>query len=466
LATQGKEAIFFHMNGVAKMIGRGTAWASVGALGVKVAGLLATFVTLHQLTVYEYGLTELAISIIPLLSIFVLPGITTVVQAEMSLAKAKKDGPKERALFEQYFLVQLALSIIPWALVFFGAELIARWYNEGIADLFRIVSFSFLISPFRAVMTLLFRVNLRFKTIASYGVCEELLKFFLLMTCYFVFDLRAMSVIIAYVLNELLAILIFMRPFLKEYIPLRHNSKVVGQYPFYVLMSTHGKWGIATNYLNNFANNIRLWIIKAFLGADAVGLFALASSLFSHTLSLLQLNSVITPILPQYAHEPVRFNRLVEKSIKYQLIGYTLSGVVTSIAFPILITYLFPKFLPALPLFFIIVFTVIPAALSGVLTAVFTALQAQRELFFATLIKTFFIVLLAPPLIKIFGVYGIAIEFFLTTLLFTMERYRVLRKRLQSFDINLRDMFAVDQDDRIIIGALRSYAQKYIKIGS
>jgi O-antigen/teichoic acid export membrane protein len=449
---------------VIQTIGKGTAWTSLGTWGVKLTGLLATFITLHQLTVYEYGLTELAISIIPLLSIFVLPGITTVVQAEIGIAKGRMDYAKARALFDEYFFVQFVISVIPWALVFFGASAISSFYNEGIADLFRIVSFAFLISPFRTMATLLFRINLRFGTVAAYGVSEELLKFFLLLLCYFVFDLRAQSVLIAYVLNEFLTLLFFSPKFFKEYLPMRQHSKSATDRPFYALMASHGKWGIATNYLNNFANNIRLWIIKAFLGADAVGLFALASSLFAHTLSLLQLNSVITPILPQYAHQPARFNRLVDKSIKYQFLGYTLSGILTAIGFPLLIHYFFPKFLPALPLFSIMVFTVVPAAVSGVLTAVFTALQAQRELFFATLVKTFIIALIAPPLIIFFGVHGVAIEFFLTTLLFTLERYRVLRKRMPSFKIRARDMFSLDQDDRIIIQALRSYARKYIGV--
>lgn len=464
MAKSGQENIFTNMNAVVKTIGRGTVWTSVGTWGVKLAGLLATFVTLHQLTVYEYGLTELAVSILPLLSIFVLPGTTTVVQAEMSVAKAKKDGTKERALFEEYFLVQCVLALIPWALVFFGAEFISRWYNEGIADLFRIVSIAFLISPFRTVVKLIFQVNLRFGTVASYGVCEELLKFALLLLCFFVFDLRAKSVIIAYIGSMVLTGIIFAPAFLKEYRPLRAYAKIPGTHPFYRLIRSHGKWGIATNYLNNFANNIRLWIIKAFLGADAVGLFALASSLFSHTLSLLQLNSVITPILPRYVHEPERFNRLVDKSIKYQFIGYTISGIATAVIFPILIEHVFPKFLPALPLFFVMVFTVIPAALSGVLTAVFTAIQAQRELFFATLVKTIVIAVSAPVLIIFFGLYGIAIEFFLTTLFFTMDRYRVLRKKKPTFKVRAKDMLSLDQDDHVIIGALRSYARKYIGV--
>jgi len=450
------------MSSMINTIGRGTAWTTAGTLGVKLAGLLATFITLHTLTVYEYGLTELAVSIIPLLSIFVLPGISAVVQAEMSLAKASGDGGRERALFEEYFWVQLLLSLIPWAGVFFGASLISSLYNEGIANMFRIVSFAFLLSPFRAATMLLFRTNLRFKVLAAYGVSEELFKFCVLLLCYFVFDLRAVSVIIAYILSVLLTLVLFSFQGLKEYRGLLLHPRMSGHHPFIRLMREHGKWGMATNYLNNFSNNIRLWIIKAFLGADAVGLFSLASSLFSHAASLIQINGVIAPILPRYVRDGGRLARLVSKSMKYQLAGFLVSAVGTSIAFPILIMNFFPQFAPALPLFFIIIFTMVPSSISSILTVTFTALQAQRELFFATLIKTLSIVLVAPPLIMAFGVYGIAIEFFVTAVIFTLERYRVMGRLIPGFQITPNAFMHMDEDDRLILSKGREMMKRFI----
>ncbi len=431
-------------------IGKGTIVTSVGAILVKVVGIGATFLTLHRLTVYEYGLTELAISVIPLLSIFLLPGLANVVIAEMGIAKGEGKIGKAKALFNDFFRHQLFFAVFGWATVFLGAGIIAHLYNQNIADLFRIASFSFLLGPFRTNFLAALRVDLKFSTISAFGIVEECVKIAVLSYSFFVLGLSMEGVLYAYVLNEVITLTLFSPVFFSVYRSWGKADTDI-RWPFRVLFAQHGKWGMITNYLNNFATNIRIWIIKFFFGAEAVGLYSLAVGLYSHVTSLFQLGTVITPILPQYVNDPVRFDRLVTKGIKYQIIGYFVSAIFAGVGFPILAQYLFPQFLPALPLFYLLLLAILPNSIAVILTPMFGALRAQKSLFFSTASKAVSIVFFVPLCLSVFGLFGASIEFFITMTIFTYERYRSLKKKLPWFRIRMKDLFTSDQDDAMIV---------------
>jgi len=69
-----------------------------------------------------------------------------------------------------------------------------------------------------------------------------------------------------------------------------------------------------------------------------------------------------------------------------------------------------------------------------------------------------------PAFTYFFGTAGIIYEFVLTSALFTLERYRVLRKLLPDFHPSLKDFFSLDDMDRYFIKEIKKFILLKAKI--
>ena len=66
-------------------IGEGLFFFISNALLLKAIGLISIFLILRQLTVYEYGVSELVFSVVALMNLFLLPGIGDLLLAEIGI---------------------------------------------------------------------------------------------------------------------------------------------------------------------------------------------------------------------------------------------------------------------------------------------------------------------------------------------------------------------------------------------
>jgi len=440
---------------ILRTIGEGTLWTSGSTVLLKVIGLATIFLILHRLSVYEYGLVQLVLSILPLFSIFLLPGMSSVVVADMGVARGEGDRGEMRAIFSNYFLLQVLLAICAWAIVFFGADIIANYYKGQVSGLLKIISFSFLVSPFRGSIQIVLRVYLKFFQQSLYTVVEEFLKLFFIALFFFVFHISVPGVLLAAVLAEVSTVLVMTASFLGAYRDFS-RAPILEKKPFWSLLYFHGKWGLFTSYLNSFGQNMRLWIVKFMLGTEAVGLFSVASGLLSHTASLIPISGILAPIIPQYVDQKERFYRLIVKGVKYQMISSIVVGIAAFSVFPLIIVLLFPNYAQSMPLFQKMIFAIIPMSF-GTITSAFFALKAQKNLFYATLYRTVLIVIFSPLFIFLFGLPGVAYELILTLSLFALERIIVLRKLLPGIKIGVRSVFLVDDEDRILLQRIQNF---------
>lgn len=442
---------------LSRVVGEGTVWASGSTLLLKVVGLGYAVIVLSNLSVYEYGVTELVLSIPPLLSILSLPGLESVLMADMGVEKGKGNVSKMRYLLESYMSMRIVTGILAWALLFFSAPLIQEYYNENIATLVRIVSFSFLFGPFRTLAQTLFRVSLQFREMALYAAAEEIGKFIIVAICLLWLDMSILAVGLAYVGADVVALLLFGFPMYKIYQRLFSGTKFTDGFksPLY-LWYEHGKWSVFGSYLGNFGQNIRLWFIKVFVSTEAVAIFSVAVGLFQHTAALLPLHKILAPMIPQYVDEKKRFYKLIDKGIKYQVLGYAIIGLGGAICFPILFLFVFPEYMDSYFLYLVLLLALIPAGMSSIFSSVFFAFKAQRDLFFAIVLRTVMIIILLPILLPMFGLFGAAFEFVATRTIFTWERYRKLCKIAPDFRVNVRDFTRFDSVDRELLRAARA----------
>lgn len=449
---------------VTKVVGRGTVYLAATTWVLKGVGIFSILLILNHLTVHEYGITELVTTVVPLLSIFLLPGLNTTLIADMGVEKAKGNMAAVKGMLINFVRLQGIFSVIIWAFVFFGAHFLSVWYGKGdVANLIRIMSFAFLLSPLRTMVQILLRVYLRFFQQSVYSVLEEVFKLCFLTLFFFVFHLRAEGLIAALVLSQAFA-LICMVPVIVRIDTHLWRAQTT-RFTTFHLLRFHGKWSVFASYVGTFGKNIRPWIIGLFLGTEAVGLYAVVQGLIGHTVSLFPLDQAISSVFPQYVEQKERLHRMINKAIKYQLLGYVFVSVCAALFAPFFITWFFPQYVPAITLFQIMLIMLVSSAFDIIFASVFLAIKAQRNLFFASLYKLALTVILMPLCIHFFGLYGIAYANIVVNYLYVWERYRTLKTLLPGFTIVPRDLVSLDDFDQLILQKFTHYVRRaYRKI--
>ncbi len=444
-----------------RIIGEGTALFSANNVILKFIGLGSTFVILTAFNVHEYGVLVLILSVIPLFGFITLPGIDSVVIADMGIEKSKGQLGKVKSIFKNYFFLQLALSILTWLVLFLGAEIIDNYYSYN-AHLLRIVSFFFLLAPFRTAYIIGMRYELKYFQQSLVSFFEELFKLIFVLISIFIIDAGIEGILFAMLFSQALTILILTPSFLPT-IRLIKGYKNSENFSIWDFIIKHGKWSWLSTYTTNFNKSARLWIIKFLLGTEITGLFALALGLYGHTTSLVPISSVIAPVIPQFVNQKDKFSRIVNKGVKYQTIGYVALGTIAFLVFPPIVAFIVPKYIASLPLYKVMLIGLIPGSFLTVLNPTFHALREQKDTFFSTIFRLAITLVLMPIFIILFGIMGVAYEFVVNMILYAAQRYSRIKKFVPSLEISYRHILSVDEYDKMMIKTIKNRVNKILK---
>lgn len=445
------------------VIEKGTVLYTVANGLTKVIAVSNTVLVLASLTPYAYGVAELALSVVGVFSIFQLAGLERTVVSDMGLEKGRGNLPVARRIFQDFFILLSLFALLAWSILFFGSEIVGRYFTDEIGSYFVILSFLFLVSPLGALMRMLYALNLDFLATSLFTFLQEATKMIFLATIFFVDDLSISYVLWSYVVASGVPFFLLLH---RTY---PHVQRILsypahGSFAPHRFILGHNFWTLVSNYLDNATKSIRLWFIKLFLGTEAVALFSVASGIVGQLSSFLNLSSTIAPVLPQYVGTPSVFYRIIDKAIKYQVLLAFILIAVGAATIPILVEYLFPQYLMALPLFYMLIFILIPSSINNVFQTMFYVLKAQRSLFAAQIIRLASVILIAMTAIPAFGIAGVALEYIGTTILFGLERYRILRRMYPGFKIDIRDFFTFDEYDRLLIQRVSSRCMRLLRM--
>lgn len=436
-----------------RIIGEGTAWTTVSTILVKVVSLTTIFIMLRTLSVYEYGVAELAIAAVGFFSIFQLPGLTSVVVADIGVEKGKGNISLAKGLFWSYVRLASLMAVLAAAILFFGAEAIATFYPEHIASYFRILAWLFPLSVVGTSFGALFAITFRYFEQSLSTLLQESIKLIVMVVGFSFFHLKVEAVLYGMVISQALTFLLLLVSAVRAYQSLGREPAT--HVSLWRTIYEHGKWSIFSTYVGSLGNNIRTYLVKVFLGTEAVALMAVATGLIGHTSALFPIGSVVAPIIPQYISDKERFLRIITKAVKYQVIGYGVLAIVAATLFPPIIVGLFPKYEAAIPLYRIMLFSLLPVGVMSVFTAVFFAFRAQRNLFFAIIMKTFYSTVFTAIGASIFFLHGVALAYVCTLYLYAFERYRRVRVLVPTYHPRALDFFRFDDLDQIILGKMR-----------
>lgn len=435
-----------------RTIAEGSAWLTIATFLSKFLGVATTLVVLATLSVFEFGTSKLVLSVMGVFALFTLPGLTEIVVADMSIEKGKGRLASARNLLNQYFLYNGVLGVVAFLVLFFGAELVADYmHNEYVATLLRVLAFLYLIGPIRSGAYVLWRVQYQFGAQSLHKAFESIAKLVLTVYLLVVLEMNVYGYIIVYVLTDYIGLVPFLPSIVRSYRALGGTSETERLSLWQSLLG-HGKWAVAQGYLHNLVQSARVWIVKAVLGTEAVGLFSAAYGMYQHVVGTMPLKHVLSSVIPQYDPKLDTFRKLIVKGVKYNVLGVALLGISAAVGVPVPIHFMMPEYVSAVPLFELLLAGMIPGAASGVFTVVFFALRKQRSMFWVNVALTGVTLVSLPLLLLTFGIYGVAIELFLTSVLFTWERYRRMCSELPDMSLPWRAFFTYDEFDRKILG--------------
>ncbi|MDB5189505.1 MAG: hypothetical protein JWL82_462 [Parcubacteria group bacterium] len=436
-----------------RTVGKGVAWNFSSNLIEKGIVFANVLIILSYLSVYEYGLIELVLTALSTVGIILLPGLTGSITADMGVERARGEKGKMKALFSQYMLFLLVVSLIAFFVLFFGATAIAGISgNASIGHFLQIISFSFLIAPLRAISLLMATVHIRFIDQSLYPMVEEVAKTLGLLSFFYLFHLGPQGLLFAVISSQLAAVLVFLPRTWSGY---RHfaSAHAEGGYRFWEIFGTHRKWSVLASYLGTLMQNMQLWIIKLLLGTEAVGLYAFATGIMGNVSSLLPFTDVFTSLGPKYLEKKEEFVQLIKTSIRLQTMMAFILIVAACIGLPVLLMIL-PKYVPAAPLTVLMLFVLIPTSITIITTPTFNILKEQFSYFLSVIIKFILTGILMTVSVLAFGIIGIGIGSILINILSGFERYWRLKQLLPTFKLTLRDFFILSSGERALAGKL------------
>ncbi len=435
---------------ISRTFWEGTFWTSFFGIGTKIIAMISAIFVLRTLSIYEYGLSELVMSLVSLLGIFMLPGMMQTMVADVSNCVGNKEYGRAKEIAFNFFIFLFILCSVAFLILFIGSFITTRFVTVNVSNSVRIASFIFLLTPFGGFMSLIFSVTKNFKAQGINSFFNELFRFVIIILLFNFSSLKLEAVFFASVIGQFLSLIICVPLLVRSY-ELFQGVKRIKTMPFYESFVHHGKWSVFSSYLNSFGQNMRLWMIKFYLGTSAVSIFSMAYTLFSHTQSIISFSSILQPILSERSGDKDLINNIVNKAIKYQILIFVMVGSLCFFVVPILATILFPKYIESLPLYRIILLSMIPSSFAIIFTPMFHAKKEQKSLFWAIAFKDSLIVLFSVMFLPVFGIIGCALEHIATSTFFVFERYRILKKKYDGFRIRINDFITYDDLDRKLV---------------
>lgn len=416
---------------------------SVSAVLQRIFSFGVALILLRALSLYEYGLWKLVFSFVGIAQIFLFPTMRGVLVSDIARARAAKALPDIKRLLRSYALFQCLIGIALGGILFAGTWMIPAWRAHPLASLIRWAALLVPLGGVREVFQLAFHSHARFRALAFWYFLDIAAPLAFLFV-YIVFANKGVvGVPMAYTFAYVIEILFFLPFFFRTLRYLRGvratPAPLLRRYMF-----AHGKWASMNEYVGSLSAYARIWVIKAMAGVEAVALYSAAEGLF---LQVQMFNPLYIPLQTTLAgavNERQRFAQLFVRGSKYATLLYLAIGIFAAVISAPFITFFFPKYIPALPLLYIFFLSMPLQGVNSMIQLAFYALQSQRTIFIASLIKIAGVLAVAPILLRTIGVYGAPFEFVLTFFALVVVRFRVLRAKIP--DIRLPPLFFISFD--------------------
>lgn len=444
---------------------RGAVHYSVGGTLAKILVFLNVALILSIVDPYQYGVYKLAFSVFITINGLLLSGINGLVLNDVIHYRTTGEVSKAGRLFYEFSVIKLVLGILALIFFYFGAGVIGLHYSEGIAFYLRILSVLFFTDALLTIIDVFFKTRLDFFGSNVIPLSNEIAKFFILSFFAFVSvdGLDIASLCIASTGGSIFSLLIIL-----AYVYVKYTPKIsiprftTHEIMMFNLFKTYGKWAIAKNYISTFVDNTRLWLVKLFISTEAVAIFSVAMSLVTTLKKFIPTQS-ISSLIPAYVKSPETLRDIYMYVTKYFIWIFSLTILISIIFVPLVVPFVFPKYVESLPYFKIIIFSIV---FSGMILnkQIIYSLRKQRFLFILPIIEVISTLLFGLLLIPRFGLYGTTLELLITEGILFIVIYRFLLHIQPELHFVWYKLIVFDAQDLMIAKQLWQKISKKLKL--
>ena len=315
----------------------GLAWTLIENVAVRALGIIITVVLARLLTPEDYGL-------IGMLSIFIAVS-DVFIQSGFGQALIQKSDCTDED-FSTAFYFNVAVSLLIYVALFFGAPLIAAFYREPqLISITRVLSLNFVLGSFNLVQQSKLRKSMNFKPLAYISlICTVVSGVIGVGMAYIGFGVWSL---VAQTLSAtLVRVVVF--PLFTKWTPNR---------PFNYQSFRH-LWGfgskiLVTGIFEVIVRNLSNIIIGRFYNKEQVGYFSKARNFADVPATTMYsvLGTVLFPLLSEI-HEDEERHKTVFKRVSFYtvLITFPVMILMTLLAKPIVIILFTEKWAACIPL--------------------------------------------------------------------------------------------------------------------
>ena len=424
---------------------------------------LNSFVIVYFLSVYEYGVYQLILSVVALAESLIVGMIDDVVFSDLSRYIGNDNNIFAKKLFKEYAWFKIGASIFLAILVILSSSLISAYY--GYNDMAYPISLAVTALPFMvsiSVMNLFFRSNIYFSYLGA-SVFGEVFKLIVIFWLWFWQGLGISQILISYLAGLVFSFLFSGFHFIRLY------RRVFGDVKGYVhgslvfkLFKKYGAWVFFRYIIAKIANNIRPWLIKFFVGTEGLGLFSFARNIVAMIMRLLPLG-MFGDLLPREIGDKKRVRFLFTRIIKYSAWLSFLCAGASFFILPFLINIFLPKYNLAVPLLKIMMVIVFLYGFYKIFRSTLVVFKEQKTLalrsFDNSVLAPFTLVFLLP----LFGVLGAAIEWVITYAVTVILFYFYLIKDYPYLVLKPKELLVIDEYDKLFFMKMRRSVRDFLK---
>lgn len=425
----------------------------------KGVGLVNTFFIITALSVHQYGIFLLLISIYAIFSNFLSLGIGVVNNDVLRfIGEGRED--KAKKLFFEYNGIRIVASLLVAAFLFFTPGVLSLWYASDAITFVRLLASLLLLEFFYSVSKSILGYRLRFGLMASRASLYKFAQLAVLVFFFLTHQLGVREVIYSMIFGSIVSTLILIGPVLKSYSRWRGLPPFKENIIFWVFKN-HGKWEIFQQFTAKLTAFLQPWIIKTFINTEAVAVFSIAQTMASTIVGFYPIKTLGT-LIPLKVGESEQMKKIYNYAAKYLFLLAITMGIGAAAAGPVAIYLFFPKYIPSLPYFFVLLLYLPINALGSTTSIFLVALRRQRDLFFQKVFKA----ITAIPmffLVMFFGLWGVAASQIIFAFVLSWTAYIFLQRVSRSFRLEWHTFYRFGTEDRIFIKKFWSESLLFIK---
>ncbi|MFY9493288.1 MAG: polysaccharide biosynthesis C-terminal domain-containing protein [Minisyncoccia bacterium] len=413
------------------------------------ATVLNSFLIVGLLSVYEYGLYQLIISVAAIAESLSAGFVDSVVSVDLSKYFKEEKLSSAKRIFWEYFILKVGLAALLSVCVILGSKFVAGYYHQNITLYLQLAISVLIFRVAQSALELFFKSRLNFSLVGA-PVFGEAVKFLSILFFLFWQGFGVTQVMGAYIIGNLATFSFSSFRFWGLY---SKTLKGVSAVKFSILrglLKNYGVWFSVRFVTSRISASLRPWLIRIFLNTEAVGYFIFARNIIAMIVRLMPLGT-LAALLPRELDDKNRMKYIFTRMTKYSIFLAFVLALFSAAVVPVIVYIAFPKYIPSLYLFWIMTGIVLLYGVYKILRMMLTALKEIKILTLRSLDESLLSPIFLAILLPLFGVTGAAIEWVLTYALTTVLFFIYLIKSHSYLMFDLKSFFVFDAVDKKII---------------